>query len=169
MVAKQEMMRLAVEMAIMVALAVVIGVTWNYRLLVNAWSGKSVEAPRTTEGVQAPIPLPLGLMQVKELYDGRGAIFIDSRDRFAYGSSHIKGAISLPLSEAATAIVEFGNRVPRNATLVVYCSGYACEDSMELGQQLLAIGYTTVYYFDGGFPAWRDAGYPVERRPGNVQ
>jgi len=164
MVTKQSM-RLAIEMAIMVALAAVIGVSWNYRLLVNAWTGMSAEAPKATEGISAPIPLPLGLMQVKELYDGKEAMFIDSRDRVAYGSGHIKGAISLPLMDAATAIAEFGNRVPRNATLVVYCSGYACEDSMEVGRQLLAIGYTTVYYFDGGYPAWRDAGYPIARRP----
>lgn len=165
MTTRQSMMRLAIEMAIMVTLAVVIGVSWNYRLLANAWTGKSAAAPKAAEGVSAPIPLPLGLMQVKELYDGKEATFIDSRDRVAYGSGHIKGAISLPLMDAATAIPEFGNRVPKNATLVVYCSGYACEDSMELGRQLLAIGYTTVYYFDGGFPAWRDAGYPIARRP----
>ena len=27
-------------------------------------------------------------------------------------------------------------------------------------------GYTRVYHFESGYPAWEDAGYPAEQSPG---
>jgi 3-mercaptopyruvate sulfurtransferase SseA len=47
--------------------------------------------------------------------------------------------------------------------LVLYCSGYGCPDSFDLGIILLAEGYRDVRVFEGGFPEWADAGLPVER------
>ncbi len=49
----------------------------------------------------------------------------------------------------------------REQPLVVYCSGYDCHDSRDLATRLLAAGYRTVYVFEGGYPEWRDAGYPT--------
>ena len=161
---KQTIVRLAVEMALLVALAAIVGGIWNFRLLMNAWSGKTTATAPATGDTPMSLPLPLGLMQVKELFDKNEAVIVDARERNAYSTGHIKGAVSLPLSESATAIAEFGNSIPKKAILIVYCSGYACEDSIELGKRLIGAGYGTVYYFDGGFPAWRDAGYPVAKR-----
>ena len=163
MTIKQVVIRTAVEMALLLALAVIVGAAWNYRLLANAWSGRATAAAPVSTGAQAAIPLPLGVVQVKELFDKKEAVFVDARDRNAYGTGHIRGAMSLPLMEAATLVPELSDRVPKDATLVVYCNGYACEDSVELGKQLLSAGYRTVYYFDGGFPAWLDAKYPVAK------
>ncbi|WP_041972132.1 rhodanese-like domain-containing protein [Geobacter sp. OR-1] len=148
------------EALIVLLLATVIGIGSNWKLLSNALSG-NVMAKASSGAAQTAIPLPLGLMQVKELFDKKEAVIIDSRDRNTYAGGHIKGAISLPLMDADKLIPELGSSVPKNAMLVVYCSGYACEDSIELGKQLISAGYGTVYYFDGGFPAWRDARYPI--------
>ena len=51
--------------------------------------------------------------------------------------------------------------------LVVYCSGYGCPDSFDLAMRLLAAGYRDVLVFEGGFPAWQDAGLPVMTGAGN--
>jgi rhodanese-related sulfurtransferase len=32
---------------------------------------------------------------------------------------------------------------------------------MDLAKLLMQAGYTAVYVYEGGFPEWRDAGYPV--------
>jgi rhodanese-related sulfurtransferase len=157
---KPEVKQSLLGITVVVILASVIGIGLNWKLLANAWSGKVV-AKAPAGASQLAIPLPLGLMQVKELFDKKEAVIIDSRDRNTYAAGHIKGAISLPLLEAGTLVAEFSGRIPKNAMLVVYCNGYACEDSVELGKQLIAAGYATVYYFDGGFPAWRDARYPT--------
>ncbi len=159
---RKMILRLLAEAGVLLALAVLVGIGWNFRLLKNAWSGraKAVTAAPASE-THAAIPLPLGLMQVKELFDKKEATIIDARDRNAYAAGHIKGAISMPLTEATTMVPEFTSRVPKSALLVIYCNGYACEDSVDLGKHFLAAGCTDVYYFDGGLPAWRDAKYPM--------
>jgi len=48
-------------------------------------------------------------------------------------------------------------------TLMLYCSGFGCPDSFDLGERLLAEGYLDVRVYEGGFPEWRDAGLPVEK------
>lgn len=147
------------EMMLLLVCASAVGIGVNGKLLANAWKGKAVaSAPPAS---QTAIPLPLGVMQVKELFDRNEAVIIDSRDRNTYAAGHIKGAVSLPLMEADTLIPEFSSRTPKTAVLVVYCSGYACEDSIDLGKRLITAGYATVYYFDGGFPAWRDEQLPI--------
>ena len=158
---RDELKRLGVEIAVLLLLATVIGLGWNFKLLKGVWSASRTTAVPVQTAPQMAIPLPLGLMQVKELFDKKEAVFVDARDRNAYGTGHIRGAISLPLMEASTLVPELSDRVPKDAVLVVYCNGYACEDSVDLGKQLLSAGYRTVYYFDGGFPAWLDAKYPV--------
>ncbi len=157
--------KLLMEMAVIFLAAAAFGIAWNYRLLVNAWSGRivaSASAPAPTAG-EAPIALPLGLQQVKELHDRSEATFVDARDRAAFADGHIKGAVSLPIGEADADLARFRDRVPLTATLVVYCNGYSCHDSRTLADRLIGAGWRQVYVFEGGYPEWRDAGYPVAR------
>ncbi len=153
--------KLLAEITTIVLLAAALGIAWNHTLLYNAWTGKG---PTTdTAGKEAVsqggVPLPLGLMQVKELFDRREALFVDARDASAFAAGHIAGAVSLPLGEYAARLPRFIAQVPRGTTLVAYCNGYDCHDSRDLGARLLEAGYRTVYVFEGGFPEWRDAGY----------
>ena len=152
------------ELAIIFLIAAVAGIAWNHRLIIAAWSGKTVQ-PRQANvptAAQGTTPLPLGLAQVKELYDGKEATIVDARDRETFAAGHIKGAISLPLGEADGGLAVFQTRTGAATTIVVYCNGFDCHDSMDLGERLLKAGYRTVYVFLGGYPEWRDAGYPVE-------
>lgn len=151
---------LLIEALVLMLLATLIGVGINRKILTNAWTGKAIVSSPAAP-VQGAIPLPLGLMQVKELFDGKEAVIIDSRDRKTFSAGHVNGARSIPLNEAAKLLPEFSGSVPKNTMLVIYCNGYGCEDSVELGKKFIAEGYAAVYYFDGGFPAWRDANYPV--------
>ncbi len=154
---------LLTEMAVLVLLAAALGVAWNHQLLYNAWTGKapaSAAAPAVT-AAQGGVPLPMGLMQVKEFFDRREATFVDARDEKAFAEGHIEGAVSLPLGEADARVSQFSSRVPATTILVVYCNGYDCHDSVELGKKLLKAGYQTVFVFEGGYPEWKDAGYPT--------
>lgn len=155
-----------VEMAIIFLLAAAAGVGWNHKLLADAWYGKAVQPKQEVvpASPQGATPLPLGLMQTKEIYDRKEVAFVDARDTETYAAGHIKGALSLPLGEADAGMAAFNSRVKKEATIVVYCNGFDCRDSMDLGKRLLKAGYLKVYVFLGGYPEWRDAGYPVERR-----
>ncbi|ANA39473.1 MULTISPECIES: rhodanese-like domain-containing protein [Geobacter] len=163
---KSDPKRLAAEMAIIVAVAAIIGITWNYRLLADVFQGRAVGAgtpgpPPAATGTTAPVPLPLGLMQVKELFDRNEALIIDARDRDSYGAGHIRDAVLLPLGEADQLIPPLAANTPKDRFLIVYCNGYDCHDSRALGEKLIRAGFAQVYVFEGGFPEWRDAGYPV--------
>jgi rhodanese-related sulfurtransferase len=155
---------LIIEMACIFLVATAVGIAWNYRLLSSVWSGRVVAtttAPKLNPG-QKNTPLPLGLIQVKELYDRHEAVLVDARDGAAFAAGHITGAHSLPVGEAEAQSGRFREQVPLSTPIVAYCNGYDCHDSRELGEKLLGWGYGTVYVFEGGYPEWRDAAYPTE-------
>ncbi len=154
---------LLAEMAAIVLAAVLIGTAWNHTLLYRAWTGQSLSRTGKQAQLGATIPLPLGLMQVKELYDRKEALFVDARDAVTFAAGHVQGAVSLPVGGADALLPIFISQVPPPTMLVVYCNGYDCHDSRELGEKLLRSGYLTVYVFEGGYPEWQDAGYPTER------
>lgn len=154
--------RLLAEMALILLAAATVGIVWNHKLLLSAWTGNAPAGAHAEEvQAQGKIPLPLGLMQAKELCDRKEATFVDARDENAFAELHIIGATSLPAGEVAASIYRFRAEVPTTTTLVVYCNGYDCHDSREVGRMLLENGYRSVYVFEGGFPEWRDAGYPT--------
>ncbi|GAB7028267.1 rhodanese-like domain-containing protein [Geotalea toluenoxydans] len=162
----KEKIQLFGEMAIIFILASTIGITWNHQLLRDVLAGKPVQSAGTSETSPQPTaattPLPLGLQQTKELYDRREATLVDARDKTDFAAGHIKGALSLPLGDFDASLARFKGQVKPDATLIVYCNGFDCHDSMDLGNRLIKAGYGNVYVFLGGFPEWKDAGYAVE-------
>jgi rhodanese-related sulfurtransferase len=52
--------------------------------------------------------------------------------------------------------------VSKDAEVVFSCFGKYCSYSAYASAKALLWGYTHVYRFAGGFPAWQDAGYPTE-------
>jgi rhodanese-related sulfurtransferase len=159
-----EKKRVFAEMAVIFLIAAAVGIAWNQKLLRQAWTGNApVSAPLVPAApLQGNIPLPLGLLQVKELHERREALFVDARDESAFATGHIAGAVSLPFGKTEMALAKFRRDVPGEQPLVVYCSGYDCHDSRDLATRLLKAGYRTVYVYEGGSPEWRDAGYPLE-------
>ena len=153
---------LLVEMAVIVAVASAIGLVWNRQMLVESWTGKVERSAPAIAPASDRLPLPLGIMQVKELFDRSEGYFLDARDAATFAGSHIKGARSLPLGEFETRLPEFLKQVPKTMPLIIYCNGYGCHDSMDLGKKLIAAGYWEVFIFEGGYPEWQEAGYPVE-------
>jgi len=96
----------------------------------------------------------------KTLHD-RGVAFIDSRGSSFYGRGHIPGATNL-LFPGQLTIDSLSQLVGLDDEVVFYCDGPNCQLSPNSCAKALTWGYTRVYYFAGGFPEWRSAGYPVE-------
>ena len=46
--------------------------------------------------------------------------------------------------------------------VVFYCNGAKCGRSAKCAAKAVSWGYSKVYYFRAGMPAWKAAGYPVE-------
>jgi rhodanese-related sulfurtransferase len=153
-----------VEMTAIIAVAVVVGLVWNHRILMDVFSGKnpSPRSPSSASASPAGTLLPAGLLQVKELYNQKQAVFVDARDGAVFTKGHIKGAISVPVGDFDLSIPGFMAKYPPSSTLVIYCSGYGCHDSKTVGDKFLGKGYQQVLIFEGGFPEWKDAGLPTE-------
>lgn len=152
------------EMIVILAVAASIGIAWNHKLLYSAWTGQAA-VPPPPEAAGAPassLPLPVGLMQVKDMFDRNEAVIVDARDAVTFSKGHIRGAVSLPVGEVSEKLPAFAAKYPRDSLLILYCNGYGCHDSMELGKKLIENGFTAVYAFEGGYPEWKDAGHPVE-------
>jgi len=59
----------------------------------------------------------ISVRDAKEAFDKKTAFFIDARGIEAYKIEHVKGALSLPLSDAPDL-----KDVPKDKKIIVYCS-----------------------------------------------
>ena len=89
----------------------------------------------------------------------REAVAIDVRGSVPYDLGHIDGAVSMPLGLIAQRFDE----LPQDKLIVAYCSCKAEETSLEAAMLLSnQHGFARVAVLHGGYPAWKDAGLPVE-------
>lgn len=154
--------RVLLDALLLAVLGASIGLAVNHRLVFDAFAGRIVSPAPTLETSQVRLPQPVLLAEVRELV-GAGALPVDARDAAFYTEGHLPGAISLPLGEAGAKLSEFQQTVNAGKPLILYCNGYGCPDSFDLGLLLLNAGYRDVRVYEGGFPEWRDAGLPVSK------
>lgn len=154
--------RILLEAVLLAALGASIGLAVNHRLVSDAFAGRiaAPAAAATTPVAQAPQPVLLA--EVRKLASA-GAVLVDARDGALYADGHLSGARSLPLGEVDAWLPAFRQQTDAGKILVVYCNGYGCPDSFDLGVRLMQAGYHDVRVFEGGLPEWRDAGLPVEK------
>jgi rhodanese-related sulfurtransferase len=82
---------------------------------------------------------------------------VDVRSRVAFNTSHITGAVSLPLNELvdqALANLEFIRDI--------YVYGATDEETAIAASSLKNAGYQNVAELAGGVAAWKAAGFPTE-------
>ncbi len=98
----------------------------------------------------------------KTLLD-RGVAFVDVRNVGSHNEGHIPGSRHLELYTALSerSLLEF---VTKSDEVVFYCFGESCYRSAHACAKALTWGFTRVYSFAGGMPAWQEAGYRIETR-----
>jgi len=100
-------------------------------------------------------PMMIDLDLTKQFFD-RGVFFVDARDENEYREEHIVGAFY-------GSVVQLASQISSNDPVVIYCSGEGCIESMEMAENLmLDWNFTKVFVFEGGWPEWKVAKYPVE-------
>lgn len=96
---------------------------------------------------------------IHDLTAGTGnLIVLDMRSPEDYALCHVKGALSLPHRRISA---ETTKEFPRDAMLVTYCWGVACNSSTKGAAKLAALGFS-VKEMIGGIEYWRHEGCPVE-------
>lgn len=94
------------------------------------------------------------------LFD-RGAAFIDTRIDADWEAGRIPGAVHLELKSNFTDGA-LRRLFRTDAELVIYCNGESCLRSAEAAAKALNWGFTKVFYFRDGYPAWKAASHPLE-------
>ena len=101
-----------------------------------------------------------GLME--RLAEG-SVVVLDVRPEEEYLAGHVPGALSVPVDSLEATLQVF----PKDKEIVAYCRGPYCVFSDEAVRVLTERGYQASRLTEG-FPEWRAAGYPVERRDGHA-
>ena len=99
------------------------------------------------------------LETVYEWYENDEARFIDTRGQRQYDADHIEGAV---LSTAPNGVAnDPTNEWDHDTKIVAYCD---CPHTLAVqrGENLIDDGFTDINALDDGYPAWVDAGYPIE-------
>ena len=105
--------------------------------------------------------LAISAERTKQLLDiGESVWFGDLRSAEEFKAARLPGAHSIPLKDLTRRFAQ----VPTTGRVVLYC---ACPDgNIEEGhayQLLRGFGYRNVSVMEGGFAAWQQLGYPLER------
>jgi rhodanese-related sulfurtransferase len=82
-------------------------------------------------------------------------MLVDSRPKTSkYDKGYIPGAISLP----DTQFEDMAGILPaaKDTTLVFYCGGFICKLSQKSAWKAMDLGYTNVFTYPAGFPAWKE-------------
>ncbi|MFZ1828793.1 MAG: rhodanese-like domain-containing protein [Candidatus Competibacteraceae bacterium] len=123
---------------------------------------------------ETPMSIPGGTFAsvelAKEQFD-KGAVFVDSRVAAEYAEKHIKGAVNVVYKETHPRIAKTDPADTFNVAklppdkakaLVFYCNGSPCWKGYKGAEVAIKSGYSQVYWFRDGLPAWAAKGYPVE-------
>ena len=103
--------------------------------------------------------------QVRELIDEGGFFLFDARPEAQYRAGHLPGALPLPSEAFAERVVDYLGMLAPEQEILVYCSGWVCDESLNVCRGLLELGSTNLVLFAGGVEAWTEAGYPLEEGP----
>jgi adenylate cyclase len=138
--------------------------TWQYLIRIPPFP-----KPDTT-GIEVEGATEINLATAKSFHD-RGVMFIDlGSDREGlWKKGRVAGAINLPHPEnypggVSMRETELNKILDKSEEVVFYwCSSgkIQCNDYFATAKAV-SWGYQKVYYFLGGAPAWKEAGYPIE-------
>jgi len=122
-----------------------------------AVSAVQADSPTQVEGATT-----VDAATAKALFD-RGVPFVDVRGG-SYSDSHVPRAVHLNLA-TAFGEAELAEVASKDQEVVIYCGGPTCNRSSRACEMAVSWGFKKVYYFRGGYPGWKAAGYPVKENP----
>ena len=124
-------------------------------------------SPEVLAGVTIPTA-----EQVKQLM-GQGVLLVDVRPQAQFREAHIPGAINVSYLMNSPKEVEYDDsvdafdiaRLPKDKStpIIFQCNGPECWYSYKAARYMLKRGYTRIYWFRTGLPAWKAAGYPLRK------
>ncbi|MBE0467927.1 MAG: rhodanese-like domain-containing protein [Methyloprofundus sp.] len=114
-------------------------------------------SPKSVDGAKT-----IGAKETRALWL-KGVAFIDPRSSADWDAGRIPGSLHMergkPVYSEQT-VLDFVKY--KTAPIVSYCNAESCHRSAKLAQDLVKWGFSEVYYFRDGYPAWLETGSPFE-------
>ena len=129
-----------------------------FALILSAVMSASAFATGSPEDIQGATTVDASAAKVE--FD-RGTAFIDTRNDSDWQAGRIADATHLDIKDNFSQD-SLGVEVAKDDAVVFYCNGEKSMRSSKAAAEAVSWGYSKVYYFRDGFPAWKAAGYPVE-------
>lgn len=131
----------------------------------------------STRGFYTPEVLPGAAIvtaeQVKKMM-AQGVPLFDVRPDSHYREGHIPGAKHVPYQLNSPKEPDYDDAVDKfdlgklpqdkNAPMIFQCNGAECWYSYKAARYMVKRGFKKVYWYRTGIPAWKAAGYPIERK-----
>ena len=90
-------------------------------------------------------------------------LFVDARPAEDFAAGHVPGALSFPFDPFADGLEERLHRLPKNKTLVLYCSSLNCHLAEDLAETLELYDFGSIKILAEGIESWVAAGGPVSK------
>jgi len=114
-------------------------------------------------GYQAPLNVKgAKTIESKEAFEmyNNGAKFLDVRPLRFLKSGKIKGTLHLYVDEMTK--YKLSKLVKKDEAVIFYCNGAGCPLSAKALKLAVQYGYTKLYYYRDGIPAWKYYKLPIE-------
>lgn len=113
------------------------------------------KSPMQVEGAKT-----VSVAEAKKLFD-EGVLFVDVRSDKDFDAGRIPDALHLN-SKSSFNEVSLSEEAGKTEGILIYCNGEDCMRSSKTSALAVKWGFSKVYYFRDGYPAWKLASYPVE-------
>lgn len=124
-------------------------------------SPKSHTAGLLSAKVRSHSSIPKITMEdAKLLFTSGQAVFIDTRSVKDFIAGHIKGAVSIPLSEMPVLLPKYRKDF-KNRLLITYCDGSGCMLSEKAAYNLFDNGFERIAVLSVSLENWKKAGMPL--------
>ncbi|MBW4964276.1 rhodanese-like domain-containing protein [Sulfitobacter sp. CW3] len=137
------------------------------------WARTSRPCPNFCIQPMSPAPgvTTIGELEVLEFLQSSDAVLVDGRIRPQYEQGTIPGAISVPYTEAADRLGEFGCEIDFDGwiceaevpAVVLFCNGPWCGQSPTAARRMIEAGFPAekIFYYRGGMQSWNMLGLTV--------
>lgn len=137
------------------------------------WTQTSRSCPNFCIQPMTPAPgvTTIGELEVLDFLQSGEAVLVDGRVRTQYEEGTIPGAVSVPYTEAADRLGEFGCEIDFDGwicdaevpNVVLFCNGPWCGQSPTAARRMIEAGFPAekIYYYRGGMQNWNMLGLTV--------
>ncbi|MCI0470566.1 MAG: rhodanese-like domain-containing protein, partial [Candidatus Aminicenantes bacterium] len=94
---------------------------------------------------------------------------VDARTKDEFELGHLPQAINLPVYEFDRAYKATAELLPKDKTIITYCSSVTCIDSTLLAKKMYSSGHKDIFVYRGGFEEWLELNNRVEKPAETMQ